>query len=145
MKCALYLAIACLVTCSTSAVIAGDADSEDEFGSDKWAAKNCAEPQGEQAETVCVAYEYRQVDAKLNEVYKKLKALTAAGERGRLVADERAWIKQRDATCKAEVGPYEENMGTAHLLFSGQMNSCLAHSTAIRLKVLQAKLNALSR
>ena len=50
---------------------AADTALEDEFGTDKWAAKYCADPQGEQVLTLCVAYEYQQVDAKLNAVYKK--------------------------------------------------------------------------
>jgi uncharacterized protein YecT (DUF1311 family) len=68
----------------------------------------------------------------LNKLYKQLKE------------QKRAWIKHRDAQCESEVGSYdnspEAQAGSYHMLYSGEMNSCLLRVTLARVKALKTKL-----
>jgi uncharacterized protein YecT (DUF1311 family) len=111
---------------------------------EEWAAQHCAHPAslGEQEISTCMAYAYRQADAKLNALYKELKALSPPEAWKRLVADERAWIQQRDETCRAESGPEKtgpgEQGGTSHPLYSREMNRCLTRLTNERIKTFEA-------
>lgn len=50
----------------------------------------------------CAAREQKQVEVKLNQVYQRvLKTVTAPKVRTQFVAAQRAWVKFREADCKA--------------------------------------------
>lgn len=79
------------------------------------------------AMNACAAEEYTRQDSELNQAYVMvMKPLKSAGKT-KLRNSQRAWIKSRDKTCKAERAEYEG--GTiAPLIFY----SCLTNETIMR-------------
>jgi uncharacterized protein YecT (DUF1311 family) len=125
------------------AFILPDTGRGDEAYGDAKKPKDCAEG-GEQEMVICVANEYKAADLELNKLYKQLKEQSPPENQKSVVIAQRAWIKHRDAKCESEVGSYdnspEAQAGSYHLLYSGEMNSCLLRITLARVKVLKTKL-----
>jgi uncharacterized protein YecT (DUF1311 family) len=125
------------------AFILTDAGRGDETSGTAKKPNDCANG-GEQEMVMCVAEEYKAADLELNKLYKQVKEQSQPEELKNLVIAQRAWIKHRDAQCESEVGPYdnspEAQVGSYHLLYSGEMNGCLLRVTLGRVKALRTKL-----
>jgi uncharacterized protein YecT (DUF1311 family) len=80
----------------------------------------------------CLANAKDSADAKLNSVYRSIRAKLGRSDADRLVAAQRLWIEYRDANCLAERGLYEG--GTA--IYPAYM-ACLEAMTRTRAKELQ--------
>lgn len=80
----------------------------------------------------CIGAEHAFQDKRLNTVYHRLRKTLPASVRIKLRDQERAWIAQRDKTCKAD-----HNGGTASLL---DANQCQLDETATRAAVLEGRL-----
>jgi len=81
----------------------------------------------------CASIEQKEVEAKLNKVYQRVtKSIDEASTRKALVEAQRAWVKFREADCKAV---YEQNKtGTIRtLMFIG----CMQQHAETRTKALE--------
>jgi len=81
----------------------------------------------------CAAREQKQVEVKLNQVYQRvLKTVTASKVRSQFVAAQRAWVKFREADCKAV---YEQHAdGTIRtVMYLG----CMQNRAETRIKELE--------
>ena len=94
---------------------------------------------------MCVAMEYEAADKELNQIYKSLRERLSAADRKSLLLDERAWMKQRDTTCRPEATDDDDTPESPgqHLYDSGQENNCMAELTKARIKVLKDRLQEL--
>lgn len=143
----LSLAAAIVIALICSGVrIAGAATQHREATSvDVSQRKDCSDG-GEQEMVACVVAEYKAADLELNRLYKQVKEQISPEDQKNLIAAQRAWIKRRDAQCALEMGPSDGDadaqIGTSSLLYSGQMNNCLARLTLARIKDLKAKFPA---
>jgi probable HAF family extracellular repeat protein len=144
-KLSLVATIVISLTCS-GASIAGAATQHREAASvDVSQRKDCSDG-GEQEMVACVVAEYKAADLELNRLYKQVKDQISTEEQKSLIVAQRAWIKRRDAQCASEMGPSDGDadtqLGTSSLLYSGQMNNCLARLTLARIKALKAQFPA---
>jgi uncharacterized protein YecT (DUF1311 family) len=83
----------------------------------------------------CAAARYRQADRRLNEVYKQVISKLNQRDREKLIDEQLAWIRGRDASCKDQgrVGP----TGSA---YPGVRDACLAGETDQRTAELEKYL-----
>jgi len=104
-----------------------------------WAASHCPTSTGlrGQERAVCSAYAYQQADAKLNTLYRKLKSLSTPEAWKLQVEEERAWVKERDDTCKEQGSAEERSLQDTQ--------GCLALLTVERVKVFEERIEALSK
>ena len=107
--------------------------------------------QGDKCAMDCNQSAYRKYDAELNQVYKKLRAkLREPNEEAKLVASERAWIKQRDHHCvddfvsSTEIDMETTDTDTRQQIANGE-EECLAEETWKRLQILNQRLAKRSR
>jgi uncharacterized protein YecT (DUF1311 family) len=102
-------------------------------------ATHCATSTGlrGQEKAICSAYSYQQADAQLNALYGKLKSLSAPEAWKLQVEEERAWVKERDDTCKEEGGAEDKRLQDT--------NGCLALLTNKRVKLFEERIEALSK
>lgn len=95
----------------------------------------CNQPQTTAQINSCAAALYRESDRRLNEVYKQVISKLNRREREKLIDEQLAWIRRRDAACKdqGKVGP----TGSA---YSGARDACLAGQTNKRTAELEKYL-----
>lgn len=100
-------------------------------------ADDCAKLGGPEA-TDCASAAHAAADQQLNATYKALLAKLkgnpsrAAG----LIADERAWIRKRDADCRARVETYDLN--PADYSYAVATLDCLREATEARITQLNS-------
>jgi uncharacterized protein YecT (DUF1311 family) len=82
----------------------------------------------------CAAARYRQADRRLNEVYKQVISKLNQREREKLIDEQLAWIRGRDAACK------EFRIDATSSAYSGARDSCLASQTDKRTAELEKYL-----
>jgi uncharacterized protein YecT (DUF1311 family) len=80
---------------------------------------------------LCLAYEYKNVDAELNSTYKKLSG--ALYDPSTLKKSQLAWIKFRDLECKFRASGVRE--GSSEYPYS--KNACLIDLTLKRIRDLE--------
>jgi probable HAF family extracellular repeat protein len=144
-KLSLAAAIVIALICS-GARIAGAAPQLREAASgDESQRKDCSGG-GEQEMVACVVAEHKAADLELNKLYKQVKEQISPEDQKNLIVAQRAWIKRRDAQCALEMGhsngDADAQTGTSSLLYSGQMNNCLARLTLARIEELKAQFPA---
>ena len=97
-----------------------------------------AETSGSYAMAACFAYEHRQWDKRLNNVYGKLMAREKTKGRAQTLRDmQRAWIKSRDARCDYDVISEQWGGGTGTV---PAINECNMQMTGEQTLVLQRML-----
>ena len=104
-----------------------------------WAATHCPVSTGlrGQERDICSAYAYRQADAKLNVLYGKLKSLSEPEVWKLQVEEERAWVKERDDSCKEGDGAEDKALHDT--------NGCLAMLTNERVELFEERVEVLSQ
>lgn len=75
---------------------------------------------------------YEAADRALNSEYKNTRARLSPPARAKLLQDQRAWVKQRDPTCKADLTG--EEGGT---IWKSLYSICLAEATRERTQKLR--------
>jgi uncharacterized protein YecT (DUF1311 family) len=96
----------------------------------------CADAQTTVEMRDCAGKEYKQADAELNAVYKRLMAtLSDKAEQASLKSAQQAWLKYRDANC--EFDAFENRGGT---IYPVVYTSCLTAMTRARTKELQEEM-----
>ena len=90
-----------------------------------------------QERAICSAYAYQQADAKLNVLYGKLRSLSEPEAWKLQVEEERAWVKERDGSCKEGDGAEDEALHDT--------NGCLAILTNQRVELFEERIAALSK
>lgn len=61
----------------------------------------------QQSMNICAAQAYRQADAELNRLYKRVMADLSPERRQQLLTAQLAWLKYRDAHCKFEADAWK--------------------------------------
>ena len=98
-----------------------------------WEHKNKCSKGGMTNMSLCLAKSYRKVDARLNDVYSKLKAKMSNSKP--LIKTQRVWIKFRDLECKFTNPPHKGS------LYPYAQNACLIDKTEKRIKDLERYLS----
>jgi uncharacterized protein YecT (DUF1311 family) len=80
----------------------------------------------------CAAQDFKASDDRLNERYKALMGALAPAARAALRTEQRAWLKQRDPTCRKRI----EGMGSLAPL---EYSACQKELTDKRVRQLDAK------
>lgn len=83
----------------------------------------------------CFNRAYKQADAELNAVYRRIMAVLNEDGKTKLRSAQRAWIAYRDAACAAEASPYRD--GSA---FGDVELACLEAATRQRVEFMKAGL-----
>ena len=60
---------------------------------------DCDSAQTSQEISLCLGREFRDSDAKINQVYSKLMAKLSDADKATLRKNQRAWIKERESVC----------------------------------------------
>ena len=90
-------------------------------------------PNGNQMElNACAAQDFKASDDRLNERYKALMGALAPAAQAALRTEQRAWLKQRDPTCRKRI----EGMGSLAPL---EYSACQKELTDKRVRQLDAK------
>ena len=91
-------------------------------------------PEGSGPEiNACAREDFARADRELNRIYKALKARQAGGDRTRLVADQRAWLKERDPACRLLL---KEDEG--YTIWPSEFDNCRAEASRERTAQLRA-------
>lgn len=89
--------------------------------------------EGSQREmNACAIRDYKQADATLNQVYKKVQAKLSAKERVKLQVEQRGWIKRRDFSCASKKRGQGTNVTIDYL-------TCLQTYTELRTLELRTR------
>ncbi len=80
----------------------------------------------------CAAQDFKASDAKLNARYKSLMAALTPAAQAALRTEQRAWLRQRDPTCRARI----EGLGSIAPL---EYSACQKELTDRRVRQLEAK------
>ena len=91
------------------------------------AAAPCDPSGGTPAVDFCAQQDYEAADRALNAQYKKTRARLPAAAKGKLLAEQRAWIKARDPACTARLK--NEEGGT---IWTSMFSECQAEATRER-------------
>lgn len=91
-------------------------------------------PEGSGPEiNACAREDSARADRELNRIYKALKARLAVGDRARLVADQRAWLKARDPACRLLLKADE-----GYTIWPSEFDNCRAEASRERTAQLRA-------
>lgn len=100
---------------------------------------HCANAQTQAEINICTAEAAKKADAKLNEVYRQLRAaLQNSPQEQRLIAAELAWIEYRDTDCEFDQRRYDGGS-----IMSSVYSTCVANLTEQRVKKLEQYLELL--
>lgn len=95
----------------------------------------CNQPQTTPQINNCGAALYKQADIRLNEVYKQVISKLSRRDREKLIDEQLAWIRRRDAACKDQF-----RMTPGGSSYSGVRDACLAGETDKRTAKLEKYL-----
>ena len=95
----------------------------------------CNQPQTTPQINNCGAALYKQADIRLNEVYKQVISKLSRRDREKLIDEQLAWIRRRDAGCKDQF-----RIDATSSAYSGTRDACLAGETDKRTAELEKYL-----
>lgn len=108
-------------------------------------AASCDAPSTSQETADCLGAELREADASINSAYQQLMLKLPEVEKASLRTAQRAWIKQRDATCKLDTKEGNRDRWYKVLLQDYGQTVCVTRFTRKRTAELSAMLsNALT-
>ena len=100
--------------------------------------KSCSDVNGTPITDECLPSVLRQTDEKLNKQYIARLDSKSAPDKAQLRIEERAWIMERDKTCRLHLEPDDYDGWLSYVLTDRAKAECVINATRLRTEALQA-------